>query len=157
MADRATPSDPDGPANPLYLREAELVAGLDLLNRAYFEFASRGNRGVRQAGLGAAHLRAMQMIARRPGLSMGELLAALAVTKQSLHPVMTALTEAGVVRFETDPSDRRRKRLWLTHKGAEVEQRITAEQRDRLADAYRTAGPQAVAGFRQVLSALADG
>jgi len=156
MAETPPGRDSLTPANPLYLREDELLAGVELLNRAYRSFARRGERAIHEAGLGAAHLRALQVIARTPAITVGDLILTLGITKQSLSPVMQDLLAAGFVAQDADPADRRRRRLTLTDRGAEVERRATANQRRRLAEAYRQAGPEAGAGFRQVLSGLAD-
>ena len=50
--------------------------------------------------------------------------------------------------------DRRQRLLRLTAKGTEVAGDLVALQRARFAKAYKDAGPDAVAGFRQVLSGL---
>ena len=47
--------------------------------------------------------------------------------------------------------DRRQRLLRLTAKGQALEAELAALQRARFAKAYREAGPEAVAGFRQVL------
>lgn len=46
--------------------------------------------------------------------------------------------------------------LYLTEAGTALERRLSAAQRARMRTAYRNAGPQAVAGFRQVLEAMMD-
>jgi DNA-binding MarR family transcriptional regulator len=53
-------------------------------------------------------------------------------------------------------TDRRERHLHLTAKGAELERKLSDAQRARMRAAYRAAGPQAVAGFRQVLEAMMD-
>jgi DNA-binding MarR family transcriptional regulator len=50
--------------------------------------------------------------------------------------------------------DRRQRLLRLTPRGQAVESELSALQRARFAKAYREAGPEAVAGFRQVLGGL---
>ena len=52
--------------------------------------------------------------------------------------------------------DRRERQLHLTAKGTALERRLSEAQRARMRQAYRAAGPQAVAGFRQVLEAMMD-
>ena len=52
--------------------------------------------------------------------------------------------------------DRRQRLLYLTDKGKEFEQTLFASQRDRIAKAYKDAGPDAVAGFWQVLLNIVD-
>jgi DNA-binding MarR family transcriptional regulator len=46
--------------------------------------------------------------------------------------------------------------LTLTEKGKALEQRLFDAQRAKVAKAYRSAGPQAVHGFRSVMRAMMD-
>jgi DNA-binding MarR family transcriptional regulator len=64
------------------------------------------------------------------------------------------LVREGFVTQESDPRDRRRRRLRLTEKGAELERLLTESQCRLVASAYREAGAQAVEGFRTVLLGL---
>jgi DNA-binding MarR family transcriptional regulator len=104
--------------------------------------------------LGRAHYRALHFVARHPGLPVSDLLGILGITKQSLSRVVKNLTDGGFLTQAQGSRDRRQRLLRLTGKGAGVEAELTALQRTRLARAYREAGPEAVAGFRAVLSGL---
>lgn len=138
----------------LYLREEELVDGIELFFFAGRDFAKTLDQRLGELGLGRAHFRALHFVARHPGLPVSDLLGILGITKQSLSRVVKNLTEGGYLVQSTGPRDRRQRLLRLTGKGAGVEAELTALQRTRLAKAYREAGPEAVAGFRQVLSGL---
>ena len=48
-------------------------------------------------------------------------------------------------------TDRRQRLLSLSEEGATLEAQLSQPQRDRLRQAYTGAGPEAVAGFREVL------
>ena len=50
--------------------------------------------------------------------------------------------------------DKRERHLFLTPKGATLERELSEAQRNRMRDAYRAAGPEAVAGFRTVLEQM---
>ncbi len=78
------------------------------------------------------------------------------MTKQSLNRVLRTLIDDGLVRSEKGRVDGRERHLYLTPKGAELERALSDAQRARMRAAYRAAGPQAVAGFRQVLEAMMD-
>jgi DNA-binding MarR family transcriptional regulator len=52
--------------------------------------------------------------------------------------------------------DRRQRLLELTAKGVALERQLTERQRQKVARAYREAGPVAVEGFRQVMIGLID-
>jgi DNA-binding MarR family transcriptional regulator len=141
-------------ASPLYLRDEELKQGVDLLFHAFSEVFSTGDVPLRAAGLGRAHRRALYFIARNPALSVAALLAILKITKQSLNRVLNDLLAGGYVERRPAPNDRRMRQLRLTPKGLELEEKLWEAQRPRLARAFRDAGPEAVAGFRRVLTGL---
>ena len=87
---------------------------------------------------------------------MTNLLAILGVTKQSLNRVLRTLIEDGLVESRVGPTDRRERNLYLTEAGEALENRLSDAQRARMRDAFREAGPEAVAGFRRVLEAMMD-
>ena len=66
------------------------------------------------------------------------------------------LVEEAYIVSRTGEVDRRQRKLELTPKGVELEKRLTAIQRDRIAHAYRNAGAEAVRGFKQVLHGVID-
>ena len=78
------------------------------------------------------------------------------MTKQSLNRVLRALVEDGLVESRIGTRDKRERHLFLTEEGAALEQELSTAQRDRMRSAFRQAGPEAVAGFRQVLEAMMD-
>ena len=87
---------------------------------------------------------------------LNNLLNILGVTKQSLNRVLRTLIDDGLVESRVGRKDRRERHLYLTVPGAELERQLSEAQRARMRAAYRSAGPQAVAGFRQVLEAMMD-
>jgi len=141
-------------ASLLYLREEELTDGIEL-----FFFAGRDvgrviDERLETAGLGRAHYRTLHFVARHPGLPVSDLLSILGITKQSLSRVVRSLTSGGYLTQTQGARDRRQRLLRLTPKGLQLEAELSQLQRTRFARAYREAGPEAVAGFRQVLSGL---
>jgi DNA-binding MarR family transcriptional regulator len=138
----------------LYLREEELTDGVELFFFAGRDFAKTLDQRLNELGLGRAHYRALHFVARHPGIPVSDLLGILGITKQSLSRVVKNLTDGGFLTQAQGSRDRRQRLLRLTAKGVAVEAELTALQRSRLARAYREAGPEAVAGFRQVLSGL---
>lgn len=143
--------------NPLFLREEALREGMDLLFFAWRDTAGASDRLLEEQGLGRAHQRALYLIARRPGLTVGDLLSLLGITKQSLSRVLRTLVDRGLVRQTEGQADRRQRHLRLTEAGGALEERLTALQRARFAKAYREAGAEAVEGFRKVLDGLRHG
>ncbi len=142
-------------ASLLFLREEQLRLAQDLLFFAYRDFTGAADQVLEELGLGRAHHRALHFIGRNPGLPVGELLAILRITKQSLARVLSALVERGLVTQASGRSDRRQRLLHLTDAGRALERRLFEAQRERLLAAFREAGGPAVEGFRRVLRAIA--
>ncbi|MEE8275258.1 MAG: MarR family transcriptional regulator [Alphaproteobacteria bacterium] len=149
-------TDISSSANPLFLRDDELRRGIELLFYAYRDFTAEPDAILAEYGFGRAHHRAIYFVGRNPGTTVSELLAILRITKQSLSRVLGQLVREGFVAQRQGTRDRRQRLLYLTDKGTELEQRLTATQRARVARAYREAGAQAVEGYRKVLAGLVD-
>lgn len=149
-------SEPPSGANLLYLRDAELRQGVELLFFAYRDFTSDPDTILERYDFGRAHHRVIHFVGRRPGLHVAELLRILRITKQSLSRVLKQLVERGFIVQETGREDRRQRLLYLTEAGAELERQLSRPQRERVARAFREAGPEAVAGYRKVLLGLID-
>lgn len=138
----------------LFLTDEQLRQGIELLFFAYRDFTSDPDEILAERGLGRAHHRAIHFIKRRPGITVAGLLAILGVTKQSLNRVLRQLVEDGLVASTEGATDRRQRNLTLTEAGERLERQLSEPQRARLRRAYAAAGPEAVAGFREVLEAM---
>ncbi|MHC8510412.1 MAG: MarR family winged helix-turn-helix transcriptional regulator [Rhodospirillales bacterium] len=144
------------PVNPLFLRESELRQSMELLFFGYRDFTGDADRILAGYGFGRAHHRVIYFVGANPGVTVGQLLEILRITKQSLSRVLGVLIEQGFVRQDSDAEDRRRRRLTLTEKGRGLERELTAVQTRRIARACREAGADAVAGFRAVMRGIID-
>jgi DNA-binding MarR family transcriptional regulator len=136
--------------------DAEMRLAQDLLFFAYRGFTNVADEVLEELELGRAHHRALHFIGRNPGITVSGLLAILRITKQSLARVLNALVDEGYVGQAPGFEDRRLRLLTLTDKGQALERRLFEAQRDRVAQAYRAAGPLAVQGFRSVMRAMMD-
>ena len=141
-------------ASPLFLREAEIRRGIELLFFGYTNLYRPTDRLLGDQGLGRAHHRALYFIARRPDLSVSDLLQLLAITKQSLGRVLTDLTTRGLVESRAGDRDARRRLLRLTTEGKALEARLYDMLSAKLSRAYSGAGQDAVSGFWAVLEGL---
>ena len=112
------------------------------------------DRGLAGQGLGRAHHRALYFIARKPDMTVSELLALLAITKQSLGRVLNELSDRRLVETRPGERDRRQRLLRLTGDGAALESELFGALRERLSAAYARAGQNAVGGFWAVLEGL---
>lgn len=141
-------------ASALFLREPELRRGIELLYFGNSHLTRAIDEGLSRQGLGRAHHRALYFIARRPDMTVSELLALLAITKQSLGRVLNELTERGFVETRPGERDRRQRLLRLTTAGTALESELFDALRERLSRAYSKAGQEAVTGFWAVLEGL---
>ncbi len=155
MVNMAAPIPASPPAaSPLFLREAEIRRGVELLYFGYAHLTRSIDARLGAQGLGRAHHRALYFIARKPGLTVSELLALLAITKQSLGRVLNELAERGLVETRAGERDRRQRLLRLTPTGAALEGELFDALREKMAGAYSSAGQGAVRGFWAVLEGI---
>jgi DNA-binding MarR family transcriptional regulator len=140
----------------LFLTDDQLRQGIELMFFAYRGFTADPDRILGEFGYGRAHHRALHFVARRPGLTVNELIDILGVTKQSLNRVLRQLIDDGLVESRVGRVDRRQRNLALTEQGRALEQELSAAQRRRMRTAFLNAGPEAVAGFRAVLEQMID-
>lgn len=140
----------------LFLTDEQLRKGIEAMFFAYRGFTADPDRILSEKGYGRAHHRAIHFIQRSPNTTVNNLLGILGVTKQSLNRVLRALIEDGLVDSKVGEADRRERHLSLTADGEALERMLSDAQRDRMRLAYKSAGPEAVAGFRRVLEAMMD-
>lgn len=150
----------NAPPNPrenlLFLTDEQLRQGVEAMFFAYRAFTAAPDKLLSDIAYGRAHHRALHFINRAPGTTVNNLLAILNVTKQSLNRVLRTLIEDGLVESSIGRLDKRERHLTLTDKGRALEARLSEAQQAGMRDAFRTAGPEAVAGFRKVLDAMMD-
>ncbi|MCP8890654.1 MarR family transcriptional regulator [Sphingomonas faeni] len=141
-------------ASPLFLREPELRRGMELLYFGYSHLTRSIDQGLAEEGLGRAHHRALYFIARKPDMTVSELLSLLAITKQSLGRVLNELADRKLVETRPGERDRRQRLLRLTAEGSKMERELFEAARIQMAAAYASAGQSAVSGFWAVLEGL---
>lgn len=139
------------PHSNLYLREEELRRGIELLYFAYRDFTRDPDDILAASSFGRAHHRVLYFVGRNPGTTVSGLLSLLRITKQSLSRVLGQLVDEGYIDQVAGVEDRRQRLLHLTEKGKAFEKELFETQRQRVAEAYKKAGPEAVAGFWEVL------
>ena len=124
----------------LYFGQSHLVRSIDA--------------GLAEQGLGRAHHRALYFIARKPDMTVSELLSLLAITKQSLGRVLNELGERDFIEVRPGERDRRQRLLRLTPVGIKMESDLFEAARLKMSAAYNHAGHGAVAGYWAVLEGL---
>ncbi len=149
-------SSPHSGENLLFLTDEQLRQGIEAMFFAYRGFTADPDRILDDLAYGRAHHRAVHFINRAPGTTVNNLLNILGVTKQSLNRVLRTLIADGLVISKVGRNDKRERHLFLTENGRALEQKLSDAQRARMRAAFRDAGPDSVAGFRQVLEAMMD-
>ena len=137
--------------NPLFLREEDLRQTIELLFFAYRDFTEGPDKILAEVGFGRAHHRVINFVFRNKGISVTELLRILKITKQSLSRVLTQLVNDGYIDQIQGMKDRRQKKLYLTEKGLSLEKKLSEPQLEKIAEAFKSAGAEAVENYREVL------
>lgn len=136
-------------------REAELNAALELVFHGYKALTARPDRILEARGLQRVHHRVLYFVARNPGLSVGELLTILGVTKQALNAPLRQLQEMRLVDAQPSPVDGRSRLLRLTSEGSRLERTLTGSQHRHLRSVFEAAGPAAEIGWRKAMEFFA--
>ena len=95
----------------------KLKSLFNLLYYAYRETFSDPKEILSKKFFGPAHLRALNLIERNPGINLGELIFRLKVTKQSLNRVLRDLIKSKMIKQIQDEADTRKKNLFLDREG----------------------------------------
>lgn len=136
------------------LDDDALRAAMELLFYAYRDFTAEPDAILQEYGFGRAHHRVIHFVGRNPGISVADLLGILRITKQSLARVLRQLVAEGFIEQKPGPTDRRQRLMTLTATGEELERRVSESQRRLIDRVYRSAGPDAVDGYVEVLSGM---
>ena len=120
---------------------------IELFFFAYRDFVSDPDRLLDELGFGRAHHRVLHFVARRPGLSVADLLDVLKITKQSLNRVLKELVDKGYVESRTGTADRRQRLLFVSEAGQALAGQLARLQTRRILRALDGQGEAAVRAF----------
>jgi DNA-binding MarR family transcriptional regulator len=146
-ADPALRASPDD--GPMY----ELI---ELFFFAYRDFVGDADRLLEAYGFGRAHHRVLYFVARRPGLTIAELLDILRITKQSLNRVLRELVDKNFIETRAGAPDRRRRQLHATIEGERLALRLAQVQTRRFAGALEALGDDGRQSAAAFLGAMID-
>ena len=107
-------------------------------------------------GLSRSHHRILFVIARRDGLSVGDLQSALGVSAQAMHGPMKLLRDKAYVAVSRDPSRHRIKSLHLTEQGRRMEAEASEAERKVMRDAFARTGDAAADSWSAVMGIVAQ-
>ena len=129
---------------------------IELMFFAYRDFVGDADRVLAGDGFGRAHHRVLYFVARRPGMTVAELLEILQITKQSLNRVLKDLLDRGYMTNRLGEADRRQRRLHATPRGAALVDEIAAIQSARFARAFARLDGDAEVRAAAFLAAMTD-
>ena len=141
----------------LYLKDEQIKDFIQLLFYAYRETFSDPKEILAKNSFGPAHLRALNLIERNPGISLGELMFKLKITKQSLNRVLRDLIKAKMIKQIKDEDDTRKKKIFLDKSGRVFFDKIYEKQKKRIFNALKNSEPDSVIKFKEVLNKIING
>ena len=141
----------------LYLKDEQIKEFIQLLYYAYRETFSDPKEILSKKFFGPAHLRALNLIESNPGISLGELIYKLKITKQSINRVIRDLLKSKMIKQLKDDTDTRKKRLHLDKDGKIFFDTIYKKQKQRIFNALKNSEPESVIKFKEVLKKIING
>ena len=141
----------------LYLKDDQIKEFIHLLYNAYRETFSDPRELLSKKFFGPAHLRALNLIDRHPGINLGELIFMLKVTKQSLNRVLRDLIKSKMIKQVKDEHDTRKKNLCLDKEGKVFFETVYNKQKKRIFNALKNSNSDSVIKFKEVLKKIIDG
>jgi len=141
----------------LYLKDEQIKDFIQLLFYAYRETFSDPKEILAKNSFGLAHLRALNLIERHPGTSLGELMFQLKITKQSLNRVLRDLLKSKLIKQIKDEKDMRKKNIFLDKDGKIFFEKIYETQKKRIFNALKSSEPDSVIKFKEVLNKIING
>ena len=140
----------------LYLKDEQIKEFIQLLYYAYRETFSDPKEVLSKKFFGPAHLRALNLIERNPGINLGELIFKLKITKQSLNRVLNDLIKIETIVFKKDDLDSRIKHVFLNDKGKKIFEEVFSIQKKRIYDAFLNSTSNEVLNFENVLKRIVN-
>jgi len=141
----------------LYLKDEQIKEFIQLLFYAYRETYSDPKQILVKRSFGLAHLRTLNLIEGNPGISLGELIFKLKITKQSINRVLQDLIKSKMVKQLKDKNDTRKKNLYLDKEGKTFFETVYNVQKKRIFNALKNSSSDSVIKFKDVLKKIIDG
>ena len=138
----------------LYLKDDQIKDFIQLLFYAYRETFSDPKEILAKKFFGPAHLRAINLIERNPGMNPSELMFKLKITKQSLNRVLRDLIKSKMIKQIKDDTDTRKKNLSLDKDGRIFFDKVYESQKKRIFNALKNSEPDSVIKFKEVLNKI---
>jgi DNA-binding MarR family transcriptional regulator len=141
----------------LYLKDEQIKDFIQLLFYAYRETFFDTKDILAKKYFGPAHLRALNLIERNPGISLSELIFKLKITKQSINRVLRDLIKSKMIKQIKDENDTRKKNLYLDKEGKSFFDIVFEQQKKRIFNALKSSEADSVIKFKKVLKKIING
>ena len=138
----------------LYLKDEQIKEFIEKLFLSYRDTFSDSKTVLNKYSLGIAHNKVLHIVSAYKGITIGELLNKLKITKQSLNRILRDLIKINVIIFKKDSRDTRVKHVYLNEKGEKIFNEIFKKQKKRIYNALLSSSPKEVVDFNNVLRKL---
>ncbi|EIA21563.1 MarR family transcriptional regulator [Listeria fleischmannii 1991] len=135
--------------------ETRLNQQIALFYFAYKSFTNSSDTLIEKHGLTRLHHRILFFIARMPGVTTGEMITILEISKQALQKPITELREKGLIHVGIGEHDKRKRALFLTSAGIRLTHELDKMQRKQLSEVFKEAGDPEGKVFTAVLKEFA--
>ena len=138
----------------LYLKDEQIKEFIEKLFLSYRDTFSDSKNILHKYSLGIAHNKVLHILSTYKGITIGELLNKLKITKQSLNRILRDLIKIEVITYKRDEKDSRVKHVYLNDKGEKIFQEIFSKQKKRIYNALLSSTAKEVVDFNNVLKKL---
>ena len=138
----------------LYLKDEQRKEFIEKLFLTYRDTFSDSKSVLNKYSLGIAHNKVLHIVSTYKGITIGELLAKLKITKQSLNRILRDLIKMDVITFKKGSKDTRVKHVYLNEKGEKIFEEIFSKQKKRIYNALLSSSAKEVVDFNNVLKKL---
>tara|TARA_B100001029_G_C14908855_1_gene365242 strand:- start:320 stop:769 length:450 start_codon:yes stop_codon:yes gene_type:complete len=138
----------------LYLKDEQIKEFIEKLFLSYRDTFLDSKVVLNKYSLGIAHNKVIHILSNNKGITIGELLNKLKITKQSLNRILRDLIKIDLIKYERDSKDTRVKHVYLNDKGKKIFNEIFSIQKKRIYNALLNSSAKEVVNFNNVLKKI---
>ena len=138
----------------LYLKDEQIKEFIEKLFLSYRDTFLDSKVVLNKYSLGIAHNKVIHILSNNKGITIGELLNKLKITKQSLNRILRDLIKIDLIKYERDSKDTRVKHVYLNDKGKKIFDEIFSIQKKRIYNALLNSSAKEVVNFNDVLKKI---
>ena len=138
----------------LYLKDEHIKEFIEKLFLSYRDTFLDSKVVLNKYSLGIAHNKVIHILSNNKGITIGELLNKLKITKQSLNRILRDLIKIDLIKYERDSKDTRVKHVYLNDKGKKIFDEIFSIQKKRIYNALLNSSAKEVVNFNNVLKKI---